>query len=388
LNYPYVPPVCYVVPTANMQVKPQHRLVEQSGLVGLQSLLQFRPNNTLVEALSLMASAFSEDPPVFSVAGPPQGNVQPPQPVKQPDTPSSYPYSNLSSNPQAQPPPYVHPAPHQSLGASIAPTGNFPSSTQPHLQPPPRGVNPNSSGAGGAWPPEDNSFGLASRGQPAANHNSKGADAEKRVSLGGSGAAVGGNGTATISGGSNRAALKAGLVVQMTALLASLSDTASQRRRQEIHQLMEAQQQLATNKDALVQGKAAIEREAASLTQATQQLAGECASLENWLQAHEGKEAQSMDGHSCVYFLDSHTTQLYDCVAEDHALEDALYCLDRLLQDEKIELKEFLKETRKLARKQFLARALAQKITSIQRGLCVSKCVCVCGFELISHSLR
>uniref|UniRef100_V5E4L8 Uncharacterized protein n=1 Tax=Kalmanozyma brasiliensis (strain GHG001) TaxID=1365824 RepID=V5E4L8_KALBG len=54
--------------------------------------------------------------------------------------------------------------------------------------------------------------------------------------------------------------------------------------------------------------------------------------------------------------------QLVDLVAEDNAIEDTLYHLGRALNAERIDLEKFLKQTRVLAREQFMKRALAMKI--------------------------
>jgi len=53
-------------------------------------------------------------------------------------------------------------------------------------------------------------------------------------------------------------------------------------------------------------------------------------------------------------------------LAEHYAIEDALYYMDE------IELSVFLKEVRKLARKQFLCLALVQKIHAKQQELAAS----------------
>ncbi len=55
--------------------------------------------------------------------------------------------------------------------------------------------------------------------------------------------------------------------------------------------------------------------------------------------------------------------QLVDLVAEDNAIEDTLYHLGRALNAERIDLDRFLKQTRMLAREQFMKRALAHKIS-------------------------
>lgn len=55
--------------------------------------------------------------------------------------------------------------------------------------------------------------------------------------------------------------------------------------------------------------------------------------------------------------------QLIDLVAEDNAIGDTLYQLGRALNAERIDFDRFLKQTRMLAREQFMKRALAQKIS-------------------------
>lgn len=60
----------------------------------------------------------------------------------------------------------------------------------------------------------------------------------------------------------------------------------------------------------------------------------------------------------------AHTHRLIDLVAEDNAIEDTLYHLGRALHAEVIDLDRFLKQTRYLAREQFMRRALAQKISA------------------------
>jgi ESCRT-I complex subunit TSG101 len=60
--------------------------------------------------------------------------------------------------------------------------------------------------------------------------------------------------------------------------------------------------------------------------------------------------------------------QLYQLVAEDHAIDDTMYILGKALDKDRVQLDPFLKHTRTLAREQFLKRALINKI-SCQVGL-------------------
>jgi hypothetical protein len=54
--------------------------------------------------------------------------------------------------------------------------------------------------------------------------------------------------------------------------------------------------------------------------------------------------------------------RLLNAAAEDHAIEDLYYELDKLLEDGQIKLEDFLKHIRKAARDQFSARLLAKRI--------------------------
>lgn len=61
--------------------------------------------------------------------------------------------------------------------------------------------------------------------------------------------------------------------------------------------------------------------------------------------------------------------RLIKTLAEFNAIEDALYFMDRALSNGEIELSVFLKEVRKLSRKQFMCQALIQKINETQQQL-------------------
>ncbi|PWY99571.1 UEV-domain-containing protein [Testicularia cyperi] len=75
----------------------------------------------------------------------------------------------------------------------------------------------------------------------------------------------------------------------------------------------------------------------------------------------KGKEEPDPD--SMVLATSIVGNQLVELVAEDNAIEDTLYQLGRALNAERIDLDRFLKQTRMLAREQFMKRALAHKIS-------------------------
>jgi ESCRT-I complex subunit TSG101 len=55
--------------------------------------------------------------------------------------------------------------------------------------------------------------------------------------------------------------------------------------------------------------------------------------------------------------------QLYHLVADDHAIDDALYILGKALDSDRIKLDQYMKHTRWLGREQFMKRALVLKIS-------------------------
>ncbi|SNX83878.1 related to Tumor susceptibility gene 101 protein [Melanopsichium pennsylvanicum] len=75
------------------------------------------------------------------------------------------------------------------------------------------------------------------------------------------------------------------------------------------------------------------------------------------------QEREDPDPDSMVLATSIVGNQLVDLVAEDNAIEDTLYQLGRALNAERIDLERFLKQTRMLAREQFMTRALAMKIS-------------------------
>jgi len=79
--------------------------------------------------------------------------------------------------------------------------------------------------------------------------------------------------------------------------------------------------------------------------------------MTRWLNEYENKQLADVD--ALVYPKDTWSAQLLDAVAEDAAITDTLFVLDRAIVAERIDLRTFLKQVRKLATQQFEARALA-----------------------------
>uniref|UniRef100_A0A6A7G8H7 Tumor susceptibility 101 n=1 Tax=Hirondellea gigas TaxID=1518452 RepID=A0A6A7G8H7_9CRUS len=83
-TYPARPPICYVTPTHDMRIKPQHQHVDTQGMIYLSYLHQWNRNGSdLVDLIEVMSSVFGQDPPVFRRAK--DGGAKPaPEPVVDP----------------------------------------------------------------------------------------------------------------------------------------------------------------------------------------------------------------------------------------------------------------------------------------------------------------
>jgi len=66
----------------------------------------------------------------------------------------------------------------------------------------------------------------------------------------------------------------------------------------------------------------------------------------------------------CVLTLPLH--RMFDLVAKVLAVEDTIFALDKAVENETISVEDFVKSVRKLAREQFEARALVNKIWLLQ----------------------
>ncbi|KAF1790293.1 Steadiness box (SB) domain [Phytophthora cactorum] len=111
-----------------------------------------------------------------------------------------------------------------------------------------------------------------------------------------------------------------------------------------------------------------------------------------WLEENEGKDTvdtdtiliegdalskqyvsvSCFDGDMVLIYAVIWLIRMIKTLAEHYAIEDALYYMDRALSNDEMELSVFLKEVRKLSRKQFMCLALEQKIHAKQQELAAS----------------
>jgi len=158
-----------------------------------------------------------------------------------------------------------------------------------------------------------------------------------------------------------RAARKNELVALVSARLHRGLSHRTQQHRTLTTALQSEENMLKERQTVLQQRLDKAKEEQAHLVQTSAQLQQQSQQLEQWLNQHENTNVD-IDVDSVVYARDTWSQQLLEAVAEDHAIEDTLYVLDRSLQNDRMDLETFLKETRKLARKQFFARAVSLRI--------------------------
>jgi ESCRT-I complex subunit TSG101 len=313
-----------------MYIKPRHRHVDIHGQVFLPYLHSWNPRtSSLQEAIATTISVFEQDSPVFSKPAP--------QPAVAQAIPMGYGGAGAMAGAgrgagygMAQP---VQPQPQ-------------PYQPQPQYQPQPAAI-PHS------YPLDQKHAQPQSQYQPQAQYQPAQYQARPIVA-------------AQLEAESKAAQLRetknavAQLLQQKCAVL-------YQRTGEEIGSLMEQQEILKKRSEQTGLHAQALQQEKAQLAASIKQMETKSKEIETWLQQHDTEAKLNPD--EVVIYKDSWSQQIFECVARDNAIEDTLEVLDRALRDDRIELTAFLKQVRKLARKQFFARALAIKIGKEQAGI-------------------
>jgi ESCRT-I complex subunit TSG101 len=80
-----------------------------------------------------------------------------------------------------------------------------------------------------------------------------------------------------------------------------------------------------------------------------------------------GAEEEADDIDAAFETQDRFSKQLLESSAEDLAIEDLMYALDKAAQDGRIGAEVYLKNTRNLSREQFFHRATCIKVRAMQQ---------------------
>ncbi|KDO23823.1 hypothetical protein SPRG_11255 [Saprolegnia parasitica CBS 223.65] len=141
--------------------------------------------------------------------------------------------------------------------------------------------------------------------------------------------------------------------------------------REEIDTQFETQRDVAHGQDVLAQGEQSLQQLKHELDQTLVHIQDTDVHVTKWLSEQENQ--QEMDVDEVLVPADALSQQQLDAFADQQAIEDALYFMDRALANGEIELSVFLKEVRKLARKQFMCVALMQKVHDTQHAIATGR---------------
>ncbi|KAK1661933.1 hypothetical protein QYE76_050092 [Lolium multiflorum] len=293
--YPRAPPLVFLSPTRDMLIKPNHPLVDRSGLVAGAPYLRswVFPSSNLLDLARSLSHLFGLDPPLFTRSAPPNPNPPPPT-------------SSMT------PAPAPSPRPPPSEAAMYAPRPyRFPASPQ-----------------------------LASRPPPTEDP----AEVFKRNAI-------------------------AKLVDTAYADAAALRTT----REAEVEALFAVQAELRGRGVQVSEGVRRITEEKEALERRLQDVMGATNVIETWVAENRKGTADDAGAEGAIQPADTLSRQMLECTATDLALEDAIYALDKAVQEGSVPFDGYLRSVRALAREQFFQRVLGTKVNQAQQQAQVAR---------------
>merc|ERR1719289_303001 len=295
--------MCYVVPTETMDIKASQHMNKQGFIFHPYLSKWSMYQSNLIVLSTNLQSVFGKDPPVFAKQKPSR-----PVAMQQPnygraEEPPSYP---VSGSPQPGAANYAQPA-----------------------------------------PPSYNEISKANQGPP-------GYDQVAAMKV--PGLAVQHSASATE---------KDQLTKKVKSILHDELTKLHERWVKEVNELQRMQTNLQRSKHEIETEEKAIEQQTNDFKNLKEELETANATIQTWLDAN--KDSPPIDLLTTVEPQNVWSKQLIQAVAQDSAIDDTLYCLDRALGEDAINFKNYLKQVRKLTREQFFKRALTQKIEEKQR---------------------
>lgn len=311
---PQAPPRCYVRPTKEMDIKVGHRHVDRDGLIYLPYLHEWNArSHNVTELCAAMSSVFGLDPPVYAVrrgGGGGGGSVSP--------APASFSTS-------------LYPGQMGSLGRQ--PTSQQP---QPPLQarpsPPPAYESVTGPG-GGAY---GNGGGMESGASSPANQQAQ-AEAKRREAA------------QQVLDKTHRA---------LKGLYGRVS--------RELEEEEEKQVALQTHRKEVLASIGGLKKKKEEAEERIRKVMEMDGRLDAWIKEQEGRPPVGVD--DMIEAADPPSRQMLELVAQNAAIEDALYHLDKALTRGNIDHLVFLKKVRELAREQFMCVAHVNKIYRAQQA--------------------
>jgi len=348
-SHPYAAPMCYVMPTPDMQVKVS-RHVDHNGKVYLPYLHDWKPDTSdLIGVIQVMIVVFSEQPPVYSKPRQQQGAAAP-----YPANPVGMPMPSIPG--QSQPGSGVGYPNYPQYGATSAASTNSNYGYGPTYAPAPS--YPQYPGSTPTYPsyPAAPSGGYGSSAYP--SYTPQPLTTQQQPP-------VGTSNTGTISEEHIKASL-----------LSAVEDKMKRRLREIIAQIQAETDVLRRTQDDLNRGKSRLEDLINKLEQEQLDLDKNIIILKekNDLMKEIVEKLRSrddtMDIDEAVVTTAPLYRQLLASFAEENAIEDAIYYLGEALRKGYVDLDVFQKHIRDLSRRQFMLRALMLKCREKARLPC------------------
>jgi len=358
-THPYNPPICYVKPTSDMQIKVS-RHVDQSGKVYLPYLHEWKYNSSdLLGLIQVMIIIFAEQPPVYAKPrslDPPVSMPTPQQPPIPPHSnpvPPPYPASGTQQympmpsvgGSQPVPPPTTHSYPPAYPATTYAPA-----STGYPYQPPTSVYAPYPSPSGPVYNPYGTPSGVYSSSNPYSSYPPQPQPPTTTP--------------ATVQQSTNTNTITEEHI--RASLLSAVEDKLRRRLREVYAQAQAEMDVLKRTQDDLNKGKSKLENMINRLEQEQLDLEKNIMVLREKNDAmcdliSKMQTQEQIDVDEAVVTVAPLYKQLLNAFAEENAIEDAIYYLGEALRRQVIDLDVFLKHVRELSRKQFMLRALMQK---------------------------
>lgn len=340
-QFPARPPMCYVVPTETMNIKSSHMHMNKQGFIFHPYLANWSMYNSSLIVLSTnLQSVFGKDPPVFAKQVARPKPVQPPSYVRAEEPPSYHNAFNTYNRSLNQAQPGARGGPYAQPGAR---PGQY---TKPPSYPAADNCQPGAGPYAKPAPPSYNDISNAKLSPPNYNQVSSMAGKPGMVAQ-------------------HSANKKDQLTQQVKEKLRAQLSALHIRWVDEVNELQRLQTELLRSKHEIDTEEKGIEKETNDLKILKSELETANTILQTWLDAN--KDSPPVDLLKTVEPQNVWTKQLIEAVAQDSAIDDTLYCLDRALGEDAINFKNYLKQVRKLTREQFFKRALTTKIVQKQR---------------------
>lgn len=331
-NYPNQPPIIYVRPASNMVIKEGHNHVGNDGMVYMPYLHSWtKMSHNLVDACLNMTSIFSNEPPCY--AKPPGYRAPAPAPAPRPAA-------------AASPAPAPAPPSYQNIASTAS---SFLSSLRPTRTPTPPNQTSSSTASNNA---EQERLAKIAREAEEANQAvavARAAEAREAKQK---------------QEEENTRDAKNLLASKCVELLHAYKDTS----REQISSLVEEEIMLQKSRKFLNGRIDYLKERQTELEACHAEVDEKIVKVQTFIEKveEEKKAEKEVSADELALPADVHSAQMLVLSAENAAINDALFFLDKGLADHRIGLDQHMRSVRKLAKRQFLIRAHLLKIGQVK----------------------